>query len=287
MDKNNTSALIDAGAVKALLTHHDVVIVDARGGGDARERYLLGHIEGSIFMNLETDLSQKSADAAQGGRHPLPDPKAFGTLLGNAGISPSSHILVYDDKAGANAAARFWWMMKAAGHTKVQVIDGGLKALEQEGHALTSAPSAARAPKGPYPVSAWQLPVSNIDEVDRARLKNDALVIDVREGYRYRGESEPIDLVAGHVPGAINMPYLENLTPNGTFRSANELADLYKRAIGNRDAENVIVHCGSGVTACHTLLAMEVAGLPTPRLYVGSWSEWSRNPKPIAEGEKP
>lgn len=287
MDKNNTSALIDAGAVKALLTHHDVVIVDARGGGDARERYLLGHIEGSIFMNLETDLSQKSADAAHGGRHPLPDPKAFGILLGNAGISPSSHILVYDDKAGANAAARFWWMMKAAGHTKVQVIDGGLKALEQEGHPLTSAPNAARAPKDPYPVSAWQLPVANIDEVDRARLKNDALVIDVREGYRYRGESEPIDLVAGHVPGAINMPYLENLTPNGTFRPANELADLYKRAIGNRDAENVVVHCGSGVTACHTLLAMEVAGLQTPRLYVGSWSEWSRNPKPIAGGEKP
>lgn len=287
MEKNNTSALIDAVAVKALLTHRDVVIVDARGGGDARERYLLGHIEGSIFMNLETDLSQKSADAAHGGRHPLPDPKAFGILLGNAGISPSSHVLVYDDKAGANAAARFWWMMKAAGHTKVQVIDGGLKALEREGHRLASAPGAPRAPKDSYPVSAWQLPVANIDEVDRARLTNDALVIDVREGYRYRGESEPIDLVAGHVPGAINMPYLENLTPDGTFRPANELADLYKRAIGNRDAENVVVHCGSGVTACHTLLAMEVAGLPTPRLYVGSWSEWSRNPKPIAGGEKP
>lgn len=280
---NPESPLIDAEKVAAVLAAPDTVLVDARGGADARERFLAGHIEGAVMVDLETDLSDKRRDAAQGGRHPLTDPRSFGELLGRKGISPGTQVLVYDDKAGANAAARFWWMLRAAGHENVQVVDGGLVALQEAGLPTTTAPEAA-PPAAIYPVAEWRLPLATIDDVDRARRDPDSLVIDVREGYRYRGESEPIDLVAGHIPGAVNIPYLSNLEANGRFRPAETLANFYRSQIGKK--QNVIVHCGSGVTACHTLLAMEAANLPAARLYVGSWSEWSRNQKPIATGEK-
>lgn len=287
MDNDMKSPIIDPARVGPLMQDRNVVIVDARGGADSMQRYMAGHLDGAVHMDLETDLSEKASDAANGGRHPLPDPKKFAALLANAGITPSSHILVYDDKAGANAAARFWWMMKAAGHSRVQVIDGGLDALRQEGYAIGTTPRPSRTPAPLYPVTRWKLPLANIEAVDRARNEKELLVIDVREGYRYRGESEPIDAVAGHIPGAVNIPYLNNLGPEGRFRDARSLASHYRNAIGNRPVENVIVHCGSGVTACHTVLAMEAAGIGTPTLYVGSWSEWSRNAKPIATGEKP
>jgi len=287
MAETTLSPLVSPEDVKALIERDEVVIVDARGGADATERYNAGHLPGALMVNLETDLSDIGPDAAQGGRHPLPDPSTFAQLLGKLGISPLTHVLVYDDKAGANAAARFWWMMRAVGHENIQVVDGGLAAMQQVGVTLVKDPVSLPRPVLPYPVSIWQLPLANINDVDRMRTGHDSLVIDVRERFRYRGESEPIDLVAGHIPGAINIPYLDNLKASGRFRAPEELAEMYHEAVAGKVPGQVCVHCGSGVTACHTALAMEVAGLPVPRLYVGSWSEWSRNHRPVAKGENP
>lgn len=282
---NAPSPILSVAEAIALFSNQGIVVVDARGGADARQRYEKGHVAGAIFFDLETDLSEKG-DPASGGRHPLPAASAFGKLLGQRGITPDSHIIVYDDKAGANAAARFWWMMRSLDHDKIQVIDGGLGALQEAGVAM-SQDWPSRTPVSPYPAERWQLPRADIEAVDRARQTADWLVIDVRENFRFRGESEPIDLVAGHVPGAVNVPYINNLEPNGRFRAPQALAELYKEVIGNRDSAKVIVHCGSGVTACHSILAMASAGMSIPRLYVGSWSEWSRNPKPVGTSDEP
>jgi thiosulfate/3-mercaptopyruvate sulfurtransferase len=282
-----TSPIISAAQAKQVLDRPNVVLVDARGGPDAADRFRTAHIAGATFIDLESDLSEKTPDPAKGGRHPLPDPARFGLLLGRMGVSPETHVLAYDDKSGANAAARFWWMLKAAGHDKAQVVDGGLAMMIAAG-----LPVSAGAPDHPqrqthYPLNRWTLPLADIDEVDAARQDDRYRVIDVRERFRYAGEREPIDLVAGHIPGAINLPYLMNLNEDGTFRSTEALASLFRKATDSRQGDNVIVHCGSGVTACHTLLAMAAAGLQIPKLYVGSWSEWSRNPRPIAASNEP
>lgn len=279
------SPIISAAEVASMLVNAEVIVVDARGGADAQQRYMHGHLAEAIFLNLETDLSSKG-DPSRGGRHPLPEPLAFCALLGHRGIGPDNYILVYDDKSGANAAARFWWMMKSLGHEKIQVIDGGLDALKQAGHRLSQGNPALRQEKAPYPSRNWMLPQADMDMVKDVRLKNDWLVIDVRENFRFRGESEPIDLVAGHIPGAVNVPYIRNLDADGTFRAPSAMRETYSHAIGGRAADKVIVHCGSGVTACHTILSMASAGLALPRLYIGSWSEWSRNENPIATDER-
>ena len=279
--------IISARDVNKYIGQPQTVLVDARGGADAYQRYRVGHLQGAVFMDLESDLSQKGPDAAIGGRHPLPTLLAFGNLLERSGINPASHVIVYDDKSGANAAARFWWMMKAVGHVKIQVIDGGLAALTGAGLPVVTGTDAPAALQTVYPIREWKLPLADLEMVDRARSAADYLVIDVRESYRYRGESEPIDLVAGHIPGAVNIPYIDNLEADGRFRSPEVLAAQFEEHIGNREGNKIIVHCGSGVTACHTLLAMEIAGLNSARLYVGSWSEWSRREKPIATGPNP
>jgi len=278
------SPLISPVELVRLMKEEHFMLVDARTGPDAREKYNAEHLEGAQFVDLEKDLSQKSADPAIGGRHPLPSIKSFAALLGRLGIEPSTRIVVYDDKAGANAAARFWWMVKAAGHDNIQVLDGGLNTAIEAGVPVTNIiPNIKERP--PYPADKWILPTANADMVAKSAADPNYLVVDVREAFRYRGESEPIDLVAGHIPGAVNIPYSENLDADGYFLPANELVDKYQKVMGDRDAKQVIVHCGSGVTACHTLLAMEQAGLETPNLYVGSWSEWSRNNRPVAIGE--
>lgn len=259
-----------------------LVIIDARSGPDAFQRYRAGHLENALHVDLDRDLSQKPADAALGGRHPLPDVNVFAGFVGNLGITPSTHVVVYDDKSGANAAARFWWMLRALGHEKIQVVDGGLDAMIRQGLPMTSTPHTPVASQA-YPTDTWKLPMVSIDKVKEAAKDPQSLVIDVREAYRYRGEREPIDLVAGHIPGAVNIPYLNNLTVNGNFLSADDLASLYFNAIEGRDVSKVIVHCGSGVTACHTLLALEQAGIKGANLYVGSWSEWSRRNLPVAK----
>ena len=279
--------IISPEAARHLIGKPGVVVADARGGADARERYVSGHIRGALFLDLERDLSDKARDPAHGGRHPLPEPRTFGRLLGAMGVSPSSHVLIYDDQYGANAAARLWWMLRAAGHTQVQVIDGGLQHLIQAGLEPARGEPPHTAPTEAYPLEEWKLPLAGIETVDKARSEKDSLVIDVREGYRYRGESEPIDPVAGHIPGAVNAPYVDNLEASKRFRSPAALASEFRRLFGDRPAGKVIVHCGSGVTACHTLLAMEFAGISGASLYAGSWSEWSRREKPLQTGPNP
>lgn len=261
------------------------ILIDARGGPGALDRYIKSHAQGAVHADLDKDLSSKPIEPAYGGRHPLPDVMAFARFLGTLGITPASHVVIYDDKGGANAAARLWWMLRALGHLKVQVVDGGLNAIIREGFPMASGKENPK-PVDTYPATRWLLPTVTLDEVIDKAESRDFLVIDVRESYRYRGDSEPIDLVAGHIPGAVNIPYVENLAEDGSFLPSEDLARLYNDAIANRPASNVIVHCGSGVTACHTLLAMEHAGIKGAKLYVGSWSEWSRRGLPIATGDK-
>ncbi|MGZ8511065.1 MAG: sulfurtransferase [Chitinophagaceae bacterium] len=278
------SPLINPADLVKLMKQESIILIDARTGPDARQNYNNEHLEGARYVDLEKDLSQKSANPSLGGRHPLPDIKNFAALLGRLGIEKPSHVVVYDDKAGANAASRFWWLLKAMGHENIQVLDGGLKNAVEAGVPVTNViPNIKALPA--YPADKWVLPTVNADKVAIAVADPGYLVIDVREAYRYRGESEPIDLVAGHIPGAVNDPYTGNLDADGYFLSAGDLADKYKEVIGDRDPRQVIVHCGSGVTACHTLLAMSQAGIEMPKLYVGSWSEWSRNDRPVATGE--
>lgn len=276
--------IISAVELVSQLNSPDLVIVDAQSGPDSKSKFLQQHIRGARHVDLDIDLSEKPVNPAQGGRHPLPDIKKFAALLGNLGIDAGSHVVVYDDKRGVIAASRFWWMLRAAGHKQVQVLDGGLQAAVAAGLPVTEeAPSPMTRP--PYPVNEWKLPVVNLETVKNVIANPEFLLIDVREEYRFRGESEPLDLVAGHIPHSVNVPFKKNLNDHGTFLSSEDLAALYKSVMGDRKPENVMVSCGSGVTACHTLLALELAGITGASLYVGSWSEWSRNQLPIATGE--
>jgi thiosulfate/3-mercaptopyruvate sulfurtransferase len=261
-------------SARELVSLRDVVIVDARPDGKA---YAAEHVAGAHHAQLERDLAAPVADAAHGGRHPLPDPKAFAATLGRWGITPSSHVVVYDDQNGANAASRLWWLLRAVGHAKVQVVDGGLAALRAAGVAMASEGPAASA--GPaYPITAFVGDVVDIEDVEQARQAADRRVIDVRAAARFRGDSETIDPIAGHIPGAHNAPFADNLNADGTFKSATELRAMYDRLLAGTPTAQTIIHCGSGVTACHTLVALERAGLPGAKLYVGSWSEWCRQP---------
>jgi len=266
------------------LTPGECILIDASSGPQAAAQYKAGHLPGARHVDLDSDLSQKTEDASRGGRHPLPTLSQFAALLGRLGITPEHTVVVYDDKGGANAAARFWWMLRAVGHADVYVLDGGLQAAQQAGMALTAdVIPVMRAAS--YPITTWQLPTVGIDTVEAISTDPDYVVIDVRDAYRYRGESEPIDLIAGHIPGAINIPFSQNLDAQNHFLSKEQLAAFYKTALGEQPLDQVIVHCGSGVTACHTLLALEQAGMPGARLYIGSWSEWSRTGRPVARGE--
>lgn len=265
------------------LPSRQVILVDARGGADAFGRYLNGHLKGAYFADLETDLAGAVSDAAHGGRHPLPDRAEFSEFLGSLGISPESLVVVYDDKSGANAAARFWWMLKMGGHSRILVLDGGLEEALSKGAVLEKELPREPEDLGSYPLKNWTAQTVTLEQVALAAADPQQLVIDVREAYRYLGESEPIDLIAGHIPGAVNIPYLSNLHGT-TFLDAETLALKYKEVTGEREAEKVIVHCGSGITACHTILAIAQAGLPLPKLYTGSWGEWSRNDRPVAVG---
>ncbi|MBP2617389.1 sulfurtransferase [Chryseobacterium jejuense] len=252
----------------------NTIVLDARTGKDAKQNYLEKHIKGARFIDLDKDLAEIGENAAFGGRHPLPAPEKFTETLSNLGIAENSHIVVYDDKNGSNAAARAWWMLRSFGFENVQVLDGGIQAAEKNNMEFSSGEEVFE--KAPLiKKENWDLPVSNLEEVENELKSNSSTVIDVRDAYRYRGESEPIDLVAGHIPGAINIPFSENLDENGLFLSPEILKEKYIQLLQNKP-ETLIIHCGSGVTACHTILALAHAGFKIPNLYVGSWSEWSR-----------
>lgn len=271
--------IIQPKELVALAQTSEIVIVDAGAGIS----YATQHLKGAVHADLNNDLATVPDDAAHGGRHPLPAPEVFAQTLGRLGITPHSYVVVYDDQGGALAAARFWWMLKAAGHEKVQVVNGGLNAAAKAGFTLSDLVEMP-APAEPYPFTSWHWHTADIDEVAKAASDASYIVVDVRDGARYRGETETIDAVAGHIPGAVNIPYATNLDADGLLLPPLELRDKYMAELGTVPPENAIVHCGSGVTACHTLLAMAYAGLPVPKLYVGSWSEWSRSGREIATG---
>lgn len=257
------------------LNPSEIILIDARAGINAEENYKKEHLKGARYVDLNKDLATVE-DPAKGGRHPLPSFSKFSDVLSKLGISPSSQIIIYDDKNGSNAASRFWWMLRAAGHEKVQVLNGGLQEGIKAGFAVSSKIESFETTEK-YPISEWKLKTADIEEVEKARNNSENIVIDVRDKNRFDGLTEPLDLIAGHIPGAVNVPFSENLDENGLFKSPEVLSKKYAEVLNNKTSENVIVHCGSGVTACHTLLAMDYAGIEIPKLYVGSWSEWSRN----------
>lgn len=263
-----------------LIANPKIILIDARTGANTFETYQKEHLKGARFVDLNRDLAAVPENPANGGRHPLPSSQDFAKTLSSLGISPSDHVVVYDDKNGSNFAARFWWMIRAIGHEKIQVLNGGYPAAIQAGFPTNSGIETFE--KTTYPSQEWKLPLADIEEVEKARKNDQNIVIDVRDKNRFDGLVEPLDLIAGHIPGAVNVPLTENLDENGFFKPADELAEKYKAILKDIKSENTIVHCGSGVTACHTLLAMDYAGLPIPKLYAGSWSEWSRNDREMA-----
>ena len=278
------SPIIQAKELAALYGNAGLVIIDTSNGPNAKAAYDAKHLQGALYMDLNTQMADIKENAADGGRHPLPSAEQFAATLTSLGISNDSHVVIYDDKNGSNAAARLWWMLRSIGHEKVQVLSGGIQSAEKEGLAMSAATAGIKT-AAPYQTKGWQWPQVAIDDVEQKAKDKNYAVIDVRDAYRFKGESEPIDLVAGHIPGAINIPFSSNLDEEGLFLSPKALKEKYHALLQDMPAENIIVHCGSGVTACHTILAMAHAGMEIPALYVGSWSEWSRNDKPIAIGE--
>ena len=247
------------------------------------EEYRRGHIPGAVFLDIERDLSAPGGRrGGPQGRHPWPAPAQVARVMGGAGIGPGVRVVAYDDQAGATAA-RLWYLLRAHGHHDVAVLDGGLGKWRAEGRpldAVVPAPAPAR-------FDARLNPGAVVGKADMRARPPRALVLDARAAERYRGETEPIDPRPGHIPGALNAPFAGNLTagPVPVFRPAAELRARYA-ALGADEAEP-IVYCGSGVTACHDLLALHVAGLGG-RLYAGSWSEWSADASlPVATGEEP
>ena len=283
--KTVMSPIIQVSELFELSKSDNLVIVNASSGPDAVSNFEKKHLNRAIFVDLNAQLSEIHEDAANGGRHPLPKIADFAKTLSDLGISSNSHVVIYDNKGGANASARFWWMLTAIGHEKVQVLNGGIQEAEKQQFPINSEkyhPQKAEL----YKVDTWKLPMAIIDEVENASQDSDHIVIDVRATARYNGETEPIDLIAGHIPGTVNVPFAENLDSDGLFKSPEELKSKYTQLFGNTINENTIFHCGSGVTACHSILAVAYAGLEIPKLYVGSWSEWSRNNKTIATETK-
>lgn len=251
--------------------------------GAGERAWRAGHLPGARYLHLELDLSGDKLDA-QGrflGRHPLPGRAAFARRLGEIGITPASAVVCYDAQGGPYAA-RAWWLLRWMGHADVCVLDGGIAAWRQAGGALSTdlvTPTAA----APYPAGEPALTTVEADAVwaslGRVRL------IDARAGERFRGEVEPLDRAAGHIPGARNRPFKDNLAPDGRFKDAAALRAEWAPLLAGSDAGQVVQYCGSGVTACHNLLALAHAGLGDSVLYPGSWSQWSADPsRPQASG---
>ncbi|MBK3641224.1 sulfurtransferase [Streptomyces sp. MBT33] len=242
---------------------------------DGRAEYAAGHIPGAVYIDLDSELA---AAPDERGRHPLPDLDVFGAAMRRAGVSTGTPVVVYDGGLGW-AAARAWWLLRWTGHPDVRVLDGGLPTWE--GELQTSAPTPAAGDFEPVPGAMGLL-----DADGAAALARSGVLFDARAGERYRGEVEPIDRVGGHIPGAVSAPTNENVGTDGRLLPAEQLAERFK-SLGAGGGSDVGVYCGSGVSAAHEVLALAVAGIPAA-LYVGSWSEWSSDPKrPIAVGPDP
>jgi thiosulfate/3-mercaptopyruvate sulfurtransferase len=266
-----TSPLITADELSGSL--EDVTVFDVRWSltdpDHGASAYEQGHIPGAMFVDLDSDLAGPPGE----GRHPLPPADEFARTLGRLGLDPSDDVVAYDDAGGA-VAARLWWMLESIGHRgKVRVLDGGIQAWADAGLALSTEP-VVPAPSEYSPFSGFTGVVTH-DQLEGR------VVADVRASERYRGETEPIDPKAGHIPGAISYPLAGNLS-DGRFKTETELAERYEDF-----PEDGIVSCGSGVNACHAALALVVAGRPMPAVYVGSFSDWSRRDLPVATGSQP
>lgn len=290
--------LVDAASLAAMLDADTLRVLDARATAstavrvlDARfsltdaqagaAQYAAGHIPGAVHADLDHDLSDKRSVGH--GRHPLPDSATFAATVGRWGIGPDTQVVVYDAAEGSMAAARLWWLLRLMGHVRVSVLDGGFAAWQQAGLPVSTKviPPAALPP---YPGQLDGRQVAGVDEVSM-RLKHAAgWLVDARANERFRGAVEPLDPVAGHVPGAVNRPFALNVV-DGRMRPADELRAELQQVIGAHDPAQVVLMCGSGVTACHLLLAMEWAGLHGARVYADSWSGWISDPaRPVATG---
>lgn len=253
----------------------DVRIADVRWylgePNKGHEEYHAGHIPGAVFVSLEDHLSAPAGP----GRHPLPSRDEFAATMGRLGFGDDDFIVAYDDRGGA-VAARLWWMLRDIGHDAVAILDGGLPGWIASGGSLSTG--------HPSPTStAMTVRASSTRSIDRAALSErigSVKLLDVRAPERFRGDDEPIDPVGGHIPTALNSPITDNLDDLGAFLGVDELRARYSGLEG----EEVVVYCGSGVTACHSILAMKLAGLPEPILYPGSWSDWSTAGMPVATG---
>jgi thiosulfate/3-mercaptopyruvate sulfurtransferase len=283
----SSKPLIDAGSLARNITRPDWIVVDCRftltQPAAGRAAYDKGHIPGARYAHLDDDLARKPGPTE--GRHPLPEPAAFVAKLGEWGIGPTDTVIAYDEASGA-VAARLWWLLRWIGHQRCAVLDGGFAAWVEAGYDVEqrAAPSVA----GRYPVPKPRLDLVVATRDIAARQAAGDLLVDARAAPRYRGEQETIDPVAGHVPQAHSRPFSSNVTPAGRFRPPGELRAELLELLAGREPGQLIAMCGSGVTACHLLLAMEAAGLAGGRLYAGSWSEWIRNPaRPIAKGSEP
>lgn len=278
------TTLISAEQLAQHIGAPDWVVFDCRFSladtGAGAKAYRFGHIPGARHADLDRDLSSRITDST--GRHPLPDFKLLSKKLGAWSVSNASQVIVYDDAGGA-FAGRMWWLLRCLGHDRVAVLDGGIRQWQKSGYPVTTVlPSVKPAEFRAYLDDSYWL---GAGELQNGLAGKTVKLIDARTPERYRGEQEPVDPVAGHVPGALNHPFQMNLQADGRFRSAGQLREQFSAAIGDTPPERIVHMCGSGVTACHNLLAMEVAGLSGSRLYAGSWSEWIRNKnRPVATG---
>lgn len=266
-----------------------VVIFDCRfdlanpAAGEAG--YVEGHIFGAFYAHLERDLSGKPT--GKNGRHPLPERDALVRQLAACGLSRKQQVVAYDAQGGMYAA-RLWWLLCWLGHESVAVLDGGLQAWQAAGFKLDAAPPEA-PPPGDFTPGEPLATTADAAAIERNLSSHERLIVDARSPDRYRGENETIDPIGGHIPGAVNRFFKDNLGPDGRFKPAAALREDFMTVLGKeRQPERVIAQCGSGVTACHNLLAMEVAGLHGASLYAGSWSEWCADKRrPVATGAQP
>lgn len=287
------TTLISATELQALPTSGTPFMVfdcsfDLMNPATGPVQFAEAHIPGAVYMHLDHDLSDKSGQgqAASGGRHPLPSREAFAQRLRERGFQADMQAVVYE-RQGANYCGRLWWMLKWCGHEAVAVLNGGLAAWQAAGGAVATgvaAPAATRAP-GNFALSPSRVPVASAQDVLQALGSARQTVVDARATPRFKGEVEPLDPVAGHIPGALNRPFTENFLPDGRFRPAQELRAAFDGLLAGRPASTVVHQCGSGVSAVPNLLAMEVAGLGRTTLFPGSWSEWCHTPgAPCAKG---
>ena len=277
---------IDVASLKSLIGNPGVAILDCRfdlaAPGAGRQAYLREHIRGARYADLNRDLSGPVTSSS--GRHPLPAPDLIAARLGELGVGDSSQVIAYDEANGA-FAARAWWLLRWLGHAKVAVLDGGSRAWIAAGGALDSGEPQGGAVQRFTPRIDHQAVLSTVELIEALKDQR-RLLVDARAEERFTGAVEPLDPVAGHVPGAINHPFAANLSADGRFLPPDELERRWLARLAGAEPGKVIAMCGSGVTACHNLLALELAGLNGAKLYAGSWSEWIRDPKrPVTRGK--